>query len=659
VRYILPFDKEHSFENLFSKMTPEKARQGAFFTRAFLELLHQILHSGDLYSKDQILQELKQNSSGLNSIFKLFCDKFDPYSERALEVPIVEKNSICEFLLHLVECLVRTNFFVPEVDALSFRFDAHLLDGPFECMKKKFPISPYGTYFIINEDFLGFHVRFQNLARGGLRTVFGQKNGPRSTEGSLAFSECYHLARTQQLKNKDIPEGGAKGVIFLLPVSRLDLAKAQDFLYACQKKFIKSLLMLVVSDENGELKNPLILDYLKSEELLFLGPDENMHDAMIDWIAEYAENLHYKPGSAFISGKPLLGINHKEFGVTSLGVNTSLIEVLKYLKIDPEKMPFTVKMTGGPDGDVAGNEILNLANCFPDTARLICIQDVSGVLCDPKGLDFVLLKSLCKHMQPIRFYPYERLSADGFLLDMSEKEALEHPIYTNTSRSLDTKFLQHDEAEKMYRNFLHGVAADVFIPAGGRPYTLNEHTLTSFYLEPKKPSVKTICEGANLYLSSPARKALEDDGVIIIKDSTANKGGVICSSYEVLCCLVLSKKEFLDHKPEIIAQIKEKIVECMLLEVSCILSSHDRTKMRCSEISDKISEDIQLLRKEFSMSLNEQKIKKEDSISTLFLEFCLPILRQKFSDRLFETLPPEYIKAAIAAYSSSRKVYMS
>ena len=30
-----------------------------------------------------------------------------------------------------------------------------------------------------------------------------------------AFDECYNLSRTQHNKNKDIPEGGAKGVILL------------------------------------------------------------------------------------------------------------------------------------------------------------------------------------------------------------------------------------------------------------------------------------------------------------------------------------------------------------------------------------------------------------------------------------------------------------
>lgn len=42
-----------------------------------------------------------------------------------------------------------------------------------------------------------------------------------------------------------------------------------------------------------------------------------------------------------------------------------------------------------------------------------------------------------------------------------------------------------------------------------------------------------IVEGANLFLTQDARLQLEKAGVILYKDSTANKGGVTSSSLEV------------------------------------------------------------------------------------------------------------------------------
>jgi len=49
------------------------------------------------------------------------------------------------------------------------------------------------------------------------------------------------------------------------------------------------------------------------------------------------------------------GINHKEFGVTSEGVAVFLDVALNLIGVSPKERPWTVKLTGGPDGDVAGN----------------------------------------------------------------------------------------------------------------------------------------------------------------------------------------------------------------------------------------------------------------------------------------------------------------
>ena len=70
--------------------------------------------------------------------------------------------------------------------------------------------------------FFGFHVRFKDLARGGIRTISLQNLDQLKAEQNHVFTECYNLAYTQHKKNKEIPEGGAKGVIFLQPFFRLD-----------------------------------------------------------------------------------------------------------------------------------------------------------------------------------------------------------------------------------------------------------------------------------------------------------------------------------------------------------------------------------------------------------------------------------------------------
>ena len=135
-------------------------------------------------------------------------------------------------------------------------------------------------------------------------------------------------------------------------------------------------MSLINCKEDGTLLEPSIVDYWKKPEYIYLGPDENISVEMLVWIANYAVKCKYQPGRSFISSKPGSGINHKEFGVTSYGIHVYLKEVLRYLKIDPEKQSFTLKLSGGPDGDVAGNEILNLYRSYPNTAKLLALTDV-------------------------------------------------------------------------------------------------------------------------------------------------------------------------------------------------------------------------------------------------------------------------------------------
>lgn len=85
-----------------------------------------------------------------------------------------------------------------------------------------------------------------------------------------------------------------------------------------------------------------------------------------------------------MSSKPRTGINHKEYGVTSEGVNVYVDVALRQVHgIDPTKEPFTVKMTGGPDGDVAGNLIKILFRDYGENCRLVGIADHSGCAEDP------------------------------------------------------------------------------------------------------------------------------------------------------------------------------------------------------------------------------------------------------------------------------------
>lgn len=70
------------------------------------------------------------------------------------------------------------------------------------------------------------------------------------------------------------------------------------------------------------------------------------------------------------------------------------------------------------------------------------------------------------------------------------------------------------------------IKADAFVPAGGRPNTLNADNWRSFLDENHKPTSRLIVEGANIFISNDAREKLfKEAGVAIVKDSSANKCG--------------------------------------------------------------------------------------------------------------------------------------
>lgn len=602
------------------------------------------------------------------------------------------RKNVLKQALYFVDFTLKTNFYRNNKTAHSFRLSPGYLDlVPYE-RKEKFPELPFAIFFMKGKQYIGFHIRFKDLSRGGLRTVIPEKWEQVTAERNNVFTECYNLAYTQQKKNKDIPEGGAKGVIFVEPSLSIQEEKEiyqkelveggaseeaseeitkrfvqehkLEHMYAAQRSFIESFLTLLNCEADGKLKAKHIIDYWKRPEYVYLGPDENMHNEMIEWIAAYSKYYGYKPAGAFISSKPSLGINHKEFGVTSLGVNVYVEEVLHYIGINPLKDRFTIKMSGGPDGDVAGNEMANLARLYPKTAKLLATIDVSGTIFDPEGLDLREIFKLFTEQKPLRFYPHDKISEGGFLLDTKTKR--EHSTYKQQTLiikkekgTIKQDWLSGSEMNHILSQTVHKTEADIFVPGGGRPRTLNESNVHQYLNDAGRPTSKAIVEGANLYLTAEARRYLENLGVLIIKDSSANKGGVTCSSFEVLSSLCLSEEEFLKEKKVLVEQILEIIKAQARDEARLLLKTHKETGKYLTDISDAISAKINGFMYEFLDFLETKTLPEDpkDPIIQALLNYCPPLIREKYPQRVLTQVPDIHKKAIISCHIASRLVY--
>ena len=163
---------------------------------------------------------------------------------------------------------MKTNFYQPTKVALSFRLAPDFLP------EVEYPTKPFGMFFIVGAEFRGFHIRFRDVARGGIRIVRARNKEAYSIAQRQLFDENYALAATQSLKNKDIPEGGAKGTI--LPGVNANPRTAFE-------KYVDAVIDLLIPGQSPGIKERIV-DLYGKPELLFFGPDEGTAD-MMDWAA--------------------------------------------------------------------------------------------------------------------------------------------------------------------------------------------------------------------------------------------------------------------------------------------------------------------------------------------------------------------------------------
>ena len=295
------------------------------------------------------------------------------------------RRGVYRCCLLLVTHTLKTNFFVVEKQALAFRLDPVYLRQLGHEFTADLPETlPFRVTFFFSRFGAGYHIGFSDIARGGWRTVIARSADDYITSANTLFREVYVLAHTQHLKNKDIYEGGSK-MALVLDASDLEQAggEAENCrLYKLQYGVANAFLDIFIT-KNGRTTDHRVVDYYGDDEPIEIGPDENMHDGMIEAIAALSKKRGYILGVGIMSSKRF-GINHKEYGVTSTGVVTFAdITMAEEAGIDISRDSFSMKMTGGPNGDVAGNCLrIMLERCPAMQVRLIL--DGTAALFDPE-----------------------------------------------------------------------------------------------------------------------------------------------------------------------------------------------------------------------------------------------------------------------------------
>jgi len=600
----------------------------------------------DTFTRAKIIDLLINRPEYIKAAYKAFNEKFNPelkkrdyekMNQKAADMIKTEATNevdtaILNTFITFNTKVLKTNFYKTEKVSLSFRLDPTFLN------KVDYPDTPYGLFFLNGKEFVGYHIRFRDIARGGIRLVKSRTLEDFEFKADFIFDENYNLAHTQQRKNKDIPEGGSKGTILLNWASQ---DKAEP---AC-KKYIDGILDLL-------MLTPEIVDYVGKEEILFLGPDENTADVML-WACERAGQRGYKFWKGFTTGKPLSigGIPHDRYGMTTIGVHEFAIQMLAKLGLKEENM--TKFQTGGPDGDLGCNEILMSKD------KTIAIVDGSGSIYDPKGLDRKELTKLAKERKMICHFDTKKLSKEGFRVLIDEKDV----------KLPNGELVPNGET---FRNMFHltkYAKADMFVPCGGRPKAININNCNQVLDSEGRPFWRVISEGANLFITQEARLRLEQKGVTSVKDASANKGGVTSSSFEVLSGLSLTDEQYKEwmmvedpnkedqkkFRMTYVSQIIEKIKANAHMEFEAMWAEHKKSGTPMTILSDLISNKIN----EITDSLRESSLYEDEHIWKYAIKNHCPqiLLKEIGLETIMKRVPMNYLRAIFGTQLASTYIY--
>jgi glutamate dehydrogenase len=618
-------------------------------------------------------------------ILYLFKGKFDPAPEKRMPRETLEKqyqriqSLIDEYntghavldetrrimfsvALLFVRHTLKTNFFVTYKRALSFRLDPHYMEHLPQEIRANLPADlPFRITFFYHRHGSGYHFGFSDIARGGFRTIITRSKDDFESAMNTILKEAMVLAHTQHLKNKDIYQGGSKLAVVMQAFDLREQDRIVNRLYDLQLGIIDAFLDLFVT-RDAKPVDPKVVDYYGEDEPIELGPDENMHESMIEQIAERAKKREYILGGGIISSKKI-GINHKEFGVTSLGVWKFLERALKELGIDGRRDPFSIKITGGTNGDVAGNAMRLLLTHCPKV-RITSITAGSGALYDPKGIDKQELARLILRANVDEFSP-DHLHEGGFIL-YSREQKKENLVdlfkkVMRTKQGIREEWVSSDEFHAEFENLIFSHFTDIFAPCGGRPETIHDGNWQKLFDNDQNPTTRAIIEGANSFISPSAREKIQKQGIIILKDSSANKCGVICSSYEIIGGLLMNDKEFLQNKEEYVTDVLKILEKRATDESELIFQRHNQSQGEklYTDISNEISYEINKLTDTIydHFLAHPEKLEKPSYRKALLLHFPQFVQERKKFRRRIKDLPLKYRAAMVSTEIATQSVY--
>ena len=433
-----------------------------------------------------------------------------------------DHDRILRHYLNLILAIRRTNFHQRDRNGdfkpwLSFKISSRDVDS----IPKPAPLF---EIFVYSPRFEAVHLRFGQVARGGLRW---------SDRESDFRTEILGLVKAQQVKNAVIVPVGSKGGFVLKhpPEGRPALMEEGIF---CYRMFIESLLDLTDNyTKDGVAKPVAVYPHDGDDPYLVVAADKGTA-TFSDYANEIAVNQGFWLGDAFASGGSV-GYDHKKMGITARGAWESVKRHFREMEINTQEEEFTVAGIGDMGGDVFGNGML-----LSPHIRLVAAFNHLHIFLDPSpnaAVTFEERKRLFDDVKGWGDYDISKLSKGGQIYERSAKSL------KLTPEIRDLLDLEREQVapDQLLTAILESRVDLLWFGGIG---TYIKHSLEShsdagdrandaIRINGCEVRAKVIGEGANLGVTHRARIEFAENGGRVNTDAIDNSAGVDCSDHEV------------------------------------------------------------------------------------------------------------------------------
>lgn len=449
------------------------------------------------------------------------------------EVQVLNEDRILRRYLDLIKATLRTNFYQPDANGqnkpyFSFKFNPKLIP---ELPK---PVPKF-EIFVYSPRVEGVHLRFGNVARGGLRWSDREED---------FRTEVLGLVKAQQVKNSVIVPVGAKGGF--LP-RRLPLGGSRDDIQAegiaCYRIFISGLLDITDNLKDGGVVPPAnVVRHDDDDPYLVVAADKGT--ATFSDIANgIAIDYGFWLGDAFASGGSA-GYDHKKMGITARGAWVGVQRHFRERGINVQEDPITVIGIGDMAGDVFGNGLL-----MSDKLKLVAAFNHLHIFIDPNpdpATSFVERKRLFELPRSAwSDYDTSIMSEGGGIFPRSAKSIAISPqmkerFAIEADRLTPTELLH--ALLKAPVDLLWNGGIGTYVKASSESHAdVGDKANDALRVNGDELRCKVVGEGGNLGMTQLGRVEFGLNGGATNTDFIDNAGGVDCSDHEVNIKILLNE----------------------------------------------------------------------------------------------------------------------